>query len=431
MRTIFSEIVIFLFLLLIRENSADSQFVFNKFNADNLTIKGAARVTDNGLLQLTDYKNSNDPGSALYSNPVKLKGNVSFSTTFVIGIVSAAALDETIGQGMAFVIAPKRDLQGALSNHFLGPFNDTNNGNSTSPAYFIDGRFEQLSLDKPIQVWVEYDAIGKKMKVTLAPLDEPKPGTPLLTRSQDLSAVSSKPMHVGFSASAQSVGTSYYVLGWSFEINGTAQDLNLSSLPKLPPSPPPSLSPSPSPSPLPKPPKNKNIAMNARLGDFGLPKLNDHGAASSPGSGAVRGLGYIAPEMQYGMPSTQTDVYAFGAFLLEIASGRTPNLVAERGLHLVDWVSSSMKDDAILNTADKRLGGEYAKEEMLLVLKLGLLCCRFQPTARPTVQKIVKYLSGDAAEADLRALNTVDEAPVRSVGGGSTPPRSGTQDIFL
>ncbi|KAI3892849.1 hypothetical protein MKW92_036926 [Papaver armeniacum] len=166
--------------------------------------------------------------------------------------------------------------------------------------------------------------------------------------------------------------------------------------------------------------------MNARLGDFGLAKLYDHGADSAPTSRVVGTMGYLAPEMHYGMPSTQTDAYAFGAFLLEVACGRRPNLVAERGLHLVDWVLSSMKQNVLLSTVDKKLGGEYAEEEMLLVLKLGLLCCRFDPTARPTVQKILQFLSVDAAEADLRALHMSDEPPIRHVGGGSTSPLSGT-----
>ncbi|KAI3887569.1 hypothetical protein MKW92_022683 [Papaver armeniacum] len=85
-----------------------------------------------------------------------------------------------------------------------------------------------------------------------------------------------------------------------------------------------------------------------------------------------------------------------------------------------------MKENVLLSTVDKKLGGEYAEEEMLLVLKLGLLCCRFDPTARPTIQKIVQFLSGDASEVDIRALHTKDDAPVRYVGGGSTSPLSGT-----
>ncbi|RZC75930.1 hypothetical protein C5167_000699 [Papaver somniferum] len=663
MRIIFSEIVLFLFLLLIK-SFANSQFVYNDgFGGDILMMDGEAHVTENGLLQLTDQNDIDKQGHAFYSKPLQLKGNVSFSTTFVIGIV-VSGLDKLSGQRMAFIIAPQRSLPGTLSSQFPGKgAHDTNNGNSandvlaveldtikdprlrieingtsvksTSSIYFTNGekKKQPLSLDKEqIQVWVEYDAINNKINVTLAPFNVSKPDVPLFSLKRNLSDIFLEPMYIGFSASTQSVLTSHYVLGWSFEINGTAQDLNLSSLPKLPRpptspgSPPsPSLSPSPSPSPPPKPSKNNNIAiivsaiigsivvlallvifglyymrkqktknvpvvspspqpasevqkfsyseleeatsvfseqigegasgtvyrgilpnsesqvavkkvpgdakygsreftaeigslgklrhqnlvflhgycehegqlllvydympngsvdmflypkrnplyctfiwsqrfqiikdvanglyylhkglkqvvihrdikssnvflddkMNARLGDFGHAKLSDHGADSAPTS---RVVGYVAPEMQYGMPSTQTDVYAFGAFMLEIASGRRPHLVAERGLHLVDWVSSSMKDDAILNTADKRLRGEYAEDEMLLVLKLGLLCCRFQPTARPTIQKIVQHLNGDAAEADLRALNTVDEAPVRYVGGGNTPPRSGTHDIFL
>ncbi|MCL7026455.1 hypothetical protein MKW94_008663 [Papaver nudicaule] len=150
--------------------------------------------------------------------------------------------------------------------------------------------------------------------------------------------------------------------------------------------------------------------MNARLGDFGLAKLYDHGAGTGPTSRVVGTPGYIAPEMpQIGIPSKETDVYAFGAFLLEVACGRRPNWVVERGLGLVNWVSSCMKEDAILNAVDPRLGGEYVVQEMVLVLKLGLLCCHNDPTSRPSMFKVMQFLDGDAGEADLRALHRSDD----------------------
>ncbi|KAI3937410.1 hypothetical protein MKW92_051026 [Papaver armeniacum] len=167
--------------------------------------------------------------------------------------------------------------------------------------------------------------------------------------------------------------------------------------------------------------------MNARIGDFGLAKLYDHGAGSGPTSRVVGTPGYIAPEMpQIGIPSTETDVYAFGAFLLEVATGRRPNLVVERGLSLVNWVSSCMKENAILNSVDPRLGGEYVVQEMVLVLKLGLLCCHNDPASRPSMFKVMQLLDGDA---NLRSLDRSDDfgtavrespSPLSSVNTAST-----------
>ncbi|MCL7031953.1 hypothetical protein MKW94_000146 [Papaver nudicaule] len=667
MRIIFSEIIIFLFLLLIQRfaysEHTEKSLYYNGFKDHFLTTDGAAQVDlDTGVLRLTDLNKDSEQGHAFFSLPFPFKSNFSFSATFVFAVVSENGPNKLSGQGMAFVIAPQRLLPGSAPHEFLGLFNATSNGNSTNhvfaveldgsynlafdevkgphlgidinglnsvnstaPAYFTaDGEKKPLNLTstEPMQVWVDYDGIGKQIRVTLAPIDVSKPNVPLLLWTQDLSTIFLDTMFIGFAASTQGLRTYHYVLGWSFKIDDTARALNLSSLPEVPPLVP--TTPPPPPSSPPKTSKNKgslviivsavvgsiiillllviiglcylrksnktntperpaspppvaglrkfkygdleeatnmfkeeigegafgtvyrgvlpnteiqvavkkvsrdakygskqfmaeidslsklrhrnlvhlygycehegqlllvydfmpngsldkflypkrnplyctlnwsqrfqiikdvaaglcylhkgweqvvihrdikssNVLldgqMNARLGDFGLAKLYDHGADSAPTSRVVGTLGYIAPEMHYGMPSTQTDVYAFGAFLLEVACGRRPNLVAERGLHLVDWVLSSAKENAILSTVDKKLGGEYAEEEMLLVLKLGLLCCRFDPTARPTIQKIVQYLSGDAAEADLRALQMTDAAPVRNIGGGNTSPVSGT-----
>ncbi|KAF3447745.1 hypothetical protein FNV43_RR08448 [Rhamnella rubrinervis] len=54
--------------------------------------------------------------------------------------------------------------------------------------------------------------------------------------------------------------------------------------------------------------------FNARLGDFGLARLYDHG--TDPQTTHVVGtLGYLAPEhMRTGKATTRTDVFAFGAF---------------------------------------------------------------------------------------------------------------------
>lgn len=63
--------------------------------------------------------------------------------------------------------------------------------------------------------------------------------------------------------------------------------------------------------------------LNGRLGDFGLARLHDHG--TDPQTTHVVGtIGYLAPEHnRTGKATTSTDVYSFGAFLLEVTCGKS------------------------------------------------------------------------------------------------------------
>ncbi|KAK2655993.1 hypothetical protein Ddye_009045 [Dipteronia dyeriana] len=76
--------------------------------------------------------------------------------------------------------------------------------------------------------------------------------------------------------------------------------------------------------------------MNARLGDFGLARLLDHGKISQT-TNVVGTIGYIAPELaRTGKASACTDVFAYGVLLLEIATGRKP--LDTDNFILVDWI---------------------------------------------------------------------------------------------
>jgi hypothetical protein len=89
--------------------------------------------------------------------------------------------------------------------------------------------------------------------------------------------------------------------------------------------------------------------------------------------------------------TTSTDVYAFGAFLLEVASGRRP-IEPKEDLILVDWVFAFWYRGEILEARDPNLGTEYVAEELELVMKLGLMCSHAEPSARPTMRQVVQYL---------------------------------------
>ncbi|KAK6943626.1 Protein kinase domain [Dillenia turbinata] len=123
-----------------------------------------------------------------------------------------------------------------------------------------------------------------------------------------------------------------------------------------------------------------------KMGDFGLARLYDHG--TDPQTTRVVGtLGYLAPEhSRTGKATTSTDVFAFGAFLLEVACGRRPiepNTDNEDPI-LVDWVFSCLSQGRILEAADPTWG--------------------MNPSARPTMRQVVQYLEGGAALPDLFKL---------------------------
>uniref|UniRef100_A0ACD5USR6 Uncharacterized protein n=1 Tax=Avena sativa TaxID=4498 RepID=A0ACD5USR6_AVESA len=137
--------------------------------------------------------------------------------------------------------------------------------------------------------------------------------------------------------------------------------------------------------------------MNARLGDFGLARLYDHG--TDPHTTHVVGtMGYLAPELGHtGKASKASDVFAFGAFMLEVACGRKPVVQDARDNHLVlvDWVLDQWRAGTVTGTIDPRLGGDFVEHEASLVLRLGLLCSHPLPGARPTTRQVVQYLDGD------------------------------------
>ncbi|KAJ8899822.1 hypothetical protein K2173_019523 [Erythroxylum novogranatense] len=258
-------------------DAQDLNFTYNGFNSANLTLDGIATFSSNGLLVLTNGS-AQRVGHAFYPNPVTFKSSpndsaFSFSTTFVFAIIPEFPI--LSGHGIAFVISPTRGLPGSLPSQFIGLFNETNNGNynnhvfaveldtiyssefndindnhvgidinglksiSSSPAGYYatpGGKFTNLTLRSghQMQVWVDYDGKEKQVNVTLAPTNVDKPTTPLLSLDYDLSSIVNEISYLGFSSATGSVVTFHYVLGWSFKMNGQAEALSISQLPKLP-----------------------------------------------------------------------------------------------------------------------------------------------------------------------------------------------------
>ncbi|EHA8592434.1 putative L-type lectin-domain containing receptor kinase S.4 [Cocos nucifera] len=136
--------------------------------------------------------------------------------------------------------------------------------------------------------------------------------------------------------------------------------------------------------------------LNGRLGDFGLAKLYEHGA--NPSTTRVVGtLGYLAPELtRTGKATTSSDVFAFGALVLEVVCGRRPieHKATPEELILVDWVWERWSSGRWTDVVDPSLGGNYDREEVEVAIKVGLTCSHPAAAARPSMREVVRYLDG-------------------------------------
>ncbi|XP_065856774.1 L-type lectin-domain containing receptor kinase VIII.1 [Euphorbia lathyris] len=149
--------------------------------------------------------------------------------------------------------------------------------------------------------------------------------------------------------------------------------------------------------------KTSNIMLdegfNAKLGDFGLARQIEHD--KSPDATVAAGtMGYLAPEyLLTGRASEKTDVFSYGAVVLEVCSGRRPierELASGVGSNLVEWVWGLHRDGRLLAAADCRLEGEFDEGEMSKVLLVGLACSHPDPLVRPTMRNVVQMLVGEA-----------------------------------
>uniref|UniRef100_A0A0E0MA41 non-specific serine/threonine protein kinase n=1 Tax=Oryza punctata TaxID=4537 RepID=A0A0E0MA41_ORYPU len=156
--------------------------------------------------------------------------------------------------------------------------------------------------------------------------------------------------------------------------------------------------------------------MGARLGDFGLARLYEHGG--DPATTRVVGtLGYMAPELTVtGKATTATDVFAYGALLLEAATGRRP-IDPVTGVNLLRWVREHGVRGELVHAVDERLDGRCDKEEARLVLWLGLTCSQARPEARPSMRQVCQYLDGeeDVPEEAVLVFSDVDSVDFGSL----------------
>ncbi|KAL9329205.1 hypothetical protein ACSQ67_004208 [Phaseolus vulgaris] len=156
--------------------------------------------------------------------------------------------------------------------------------------------------------------------------------------------------------------------------------------------------------------KSSNVMLdsnfNARLGDFGLARVMDHGIESQT-TGLAGTIGYLPPEATTrGKASRESDVYSFGVVALEIACGRKaiePKM--NEDIYLVDWVWKLQGLGEVLKASDPSLYGHFDEKEMETLMIVGLCCCHTDYLLRPTIRQAVQILNFEAPVPILTARN--------------------------
>uniref|UniRef100_J3M0R5 non-specific serine/threonine protein kinase n=1 Tax=Oryza brachyantha TaxID=4533 RepID=J3M0R5_ORYBR len=157
---------------------------------------------------------------------------------------------------------------------------------------------------------------------------------------------------------------------------------------------------------------------NARLGDFGLARVIQLDDVTHHSTQAVAGTrAYMAYESFFtGRASLDTDVYAFGVFVMEVLTGRSPcgsvtyhnnqehcyDAGGRRGqpMYIVDWMWRHYGEGTVLEAADAVLGGAYDEAQVERAARLALACCHPSPRERPSMRTAAGVLVGGAPAPD-------------------------------
>ncbi|KAJ0047807.1 hypothetical protein Pint_15984 [Pistacia integerrima] len=143
--------------------------------------------------------------------------------------------------------------------------------------------------------------------------------------------------------------------------------------------------------------KSTNILLDenyeAKLSDYGLgkflPILDNYGLTKFHNA-----VGYVAPELaQSYRLSEKCDVYSFGVILLELVTGRKPveSPSANAVVVLCEYARELFESGSASACFDTSLRG-FAENELIQVMKLGLICTSEVPSRRPSMAEVVQFL---------------------------------------
>ncbi|KAK7265765.1 hypothetical protein RJT34_33388 [Clitoria ternatea] len=143
--------------------------------------------------------------------------------------------------------------------------------------------------------------------------------------------------------------------------------------------------------------KSSNILldenMEPHISDFGLAKLlvDEEAHVTTVVAGT---FGYLAPEyLQSGRATEKSDVYSFGVLLLELVTGKRPTdpSFVKRGLNVVGWMNTLVKENRLEDVVDKRCTDADAGT-LEVILELAARCTDANADDRPSMNQVLQLL---------------------------------------
>nr|APU94880.1 leucine-rich repeat receptor-like protein kinase [Pohlia nutans] len=132
---------------------------------------------------------------------------------------------------------------------------------------------------------------------------------------------------------------------------------------------------------------------NALVADYGLSDIVAEEVMYATHK-TLAALGYLAPEYAYlGQVTENSDIYAFGALVLEVLTGRRPSETAA-------WVRPLLELGKVREFVDPRLESRFSLAGAAGLAHVGLQCMADDVRARPSMADVVRKLHGDDGWAD-------------------------------
>ncbi|KAK7336914.1 hypothetical protein VNO77_17467 [Canavalia gladiata] len=177
--------------------------------------------------------------------------------------------------------------------------------------------------------------------------------------------------------------------------------------------------------------KSNNILLDAnleaRIADFGLAKMMIQ--KNETVSMVAGSYGYIAPEYGYALKvDEKIDVYSYGVVLLELLTGKRPlDPMFGESVDIVEWIRRKIRDNKSLEEAlDPSVGNcRHVLEEMLLVLRIAILCTAKLPKDRPTMRDVTMMLGEAKPRRKSSGNNETCAANNKEMPVFSTSPVNG------
>ncbi|WRX26471.1 S-locus glycoprotein domain - like 9 [Theobroma cacao] len=141
--------------------------------------------------------------------------------------------------------------------------------------------------------------------------------------------------------------------------------------------------------------------LNPKISDFGMARIFGGNENQANTTKVVGTYGYMPPEYAMaGRFSEKSDVFSYGALLLEIVSGRknTSFYGNEDSISLLGYVWKLWNEDNILALLHTGLYDPCYQREIVKCIHAGLLCVQEFAEDRPTISTVISMLNSEIVD---------------------------------